>query len=657
MTRPGSGPGLPRRALVAALVVAVLTGGGLVGAVVSAGPQRPAASAATTTGTTTTTNPWVPGTGGTVIVGIDQAPTGCNPNTASGDTWADRLLLEPVLPSAFTVNTNDQPVYDPALITQAELQSTTPETVVYTINPRAVWSDGKPVTAADFEYTWRAERGMGGPVGVPAKSGSSGTAAKSKVGDAPPTTVPTTPVVTTPVVTTTLPGATGTTGPELGYRQITSVTPSANGRSVTVVFKTPYADWQSLFDDLLPAHVLQRTGWDPHCTTLDPAIDLSAGPFVLRKVVPGKEVVLVRNAKWWEQLPAVAKIVVRIASGPAELSQWLASGEVDVALPTGYDQHYLQSVTSQPALVSQSQISTTLLQLEFSTTAPYTANVDVRLAIAHAVDRQALVNGVVGWADSTIVPAASHLVTQGQQGYPAHRPPPLQVSGQPGYTKSPSKSTSPTTPAFPPGADLAASTRLLTAAGALRLGAAPWQFPTGTVLAFSLAVDTADPWAEASAPMIVRQLEAAGIAVTLVDAASAQATGLDLASGHADMALLPIHSGSYPSQAISWYTPLLGTPGTGGSQDWSNFDDTSLNALLEKASQELNPVDAAPLYTHADAALWQQMVALPLFAQPTLFAWSGLVAGVNANADGPSLMWTAQDWAVRVPPDSPSAQK
>ena len=66
------------------------------------------------------------GVGGTLTVGIDQAPTGCNPNTASGDTWADRLVLAPVLPSAFEVGHGHVPSYDSAVINQAEVVNTTP---------------------------------------------------------------------------------------------------------------------------------------------------------------------------------------------------------------------------------------------------------------------------------------------------------------------------------------------------------------------------------------------------------------------------------------------------------------------------------------------------------------------------------------------------
>ena len=101
------------------------------------------------------------GIGGSLTLGLDQAPTGCNPNSAAGNTWADHLVLEPVLPSSFVVGPGGVPSYDSAVINQAEVVNTSPQTVVYTINPRAVWSDGVPITAADFIYAWQRAAGAG----------------------------------------------------------------------------------------------------------------------------------------------------------------------------------------------------------------------------------------------------------------------------------------------------------------------------------------------------------------------------------------------------------------------------------------------------------------------------------------------------------------
>ncbi len=100
--------------------------------------------------------------GGSATVGINQAPTGCNPHTPSGNTWANNYVLGAVLPGAYHITAQGESAVNPNLVQQAELISTTPETVVYTLNPKAVWSDGVPITAADFIYDWQQQRGAYG---------------------------------------------------------------------------------------------------------------------------------------------------------------------------------------------------------------------------------------------------------------------------------------------------------------------------------------------------------------------------------------------------------------------------------------------------------------------------------------------------------------
>jgi len=575
--------------------------------------------------TTVPANPWVAGTGGTLTVGIDQAPTGCNPNAAAGDTWADQLLLEPVLPSSFVVGPGDTPTYDSAVIDQAEVVSTNPETVVYTINPHAVWSDGAPISATAFIYAWKEQRGTP----APATPGS--------------------------VAGTTLPPATtpSDVASDAGYRQIKSVKGSNHGRTVTVVFSTPFADWKSLFNNLLPARIMEKVGWDGSCSTVSPTVDLSGGPFEIGRVSP-REVVLVRNPRWWGQPAYLNRIVVRIARNDGQLSHWISTGKAQVVLPTAFSTGFLTEVASKPSVDSTETMSATFLQLEYSMVSPLTASFDVREGLSYAVDRQALVNQVVGWADRGIVPAASHLYAESQRAYPGPHPPPLQIADEPGATTTttPSKPT-PADP-FPSVAEPAESDKLLSAAGFTKDASGTWIEPDGKPLVVRLAVDTGDRWAESTAALLVHQLKHAGISTTVVRAPTAAAAGKDLATGQADMALLPFEATPYASEAIAWYTELLGTPGQGGSEDWSHYENVTLDTVLTEAAQDLSPVTAGPLYAKADAMLWQQMVALPLFTEPTVLAWSALTSGIGPNPTGPSLLWYPQTWAFKVPPDSPN---
>ena len=558
----------------------------------------------------------VPVTGGSLTVGIDQAPTGCNPNALAGTNWASRLVLGAVLPSAFTVTPSGQSTGNQDVIDQAELVSTHPQTVVYTIDPKAVWSDGVPITAEDFRYAWYQQRGTDPISGLPAATDAS----------------------------------------ILGYRDIKSLTASNQGKTVTVVFKQPFADWQMLFGNLLPAHVMESVGWNPACPTLNPAIDLSGGPYVIRAVQPGR-IVLKANPKWWGQPPSLTTVTVRVASGADQLAAWLRAGTAQVVQPSSIDPAFVHEVVGNPRASSELDISSTFVQLDFSTTGPNTSSVELRDAIAHAVNRQSLVTSVTGWIDGNIVPAQSHLWVQGQSGYPLAAD--IQNALNPFIGNNQTSSTTTTNPTpgsgvpFSTTADPAATARILTLAGYAMAPDGQWQVPGGGPLVLRLAVDEGDPWAAQAGDGVTQQLRHAGFGVALVPETDATATGMALASGQADLAIVPMDTTPYPSQAVAWYTPSLGPPGQNGSMDWTNLNDPTVNSLLVQAVQQLNPVNAQTIYAQVDQQLWTEKVALPLFAEPSVLGWSVRTYGVTPNFHGPNLLGTLSTWQLRLP-ESPS---
>jgi ABC-type transport system substrate-binding protein len=100
---------------------------------------------------------------------------------------------------------------------------------------------------------------------------------------------------------------------------------------------------------------------------------------------------------------------------------------------------------------------------------------------------------------------------------------------------------------------------------------------------------------------------------------------------------------------MALYSDLLGPPGQDGSQDWSNYQSTTFENLVTKASQQLNPTTAATDYTAADLQLWDDNVAVPLFTEPSVLVWSRKAGEVTPTLTSDSLLWYAQYWAVRVP--------
>ncbi len=254
---------------------------GLVRLVSVLGALAVVASACGGPGGGSTTVTYVGVSGGSISFGMTGSLTGCNPNTPSGNTPATLTVLAGILPSPYVVDANGMPTPNSDLIASAEPLSLSPLTVVYTLNPKAVWSDGVPITAADFKYAWEQQRGD--------PDGSS-----------------------TDVVSI------------AGYRDIASVTGMNGGRTVTVKFKTVFADWQMLFSNLLPAHVMERVGWNPNCSTVSPSIDLSGGPFEIASV-SSSTVRLVQNPKWWGPPANSKSITVHLASSTAQLASWMSS--------------------------------------------------------------------------------------------------------------------------------------------------------------------------------------------------------------------------------------------------------------------------------------------------------------------------------------------
>ena len=482
MTHPGHRPGWRRSLTLCSAALAFLVAGSTV-----LGAVGVTAAVAGTTGQTKTTVTYVGVTGGSISFGMTQSPTGCNAHTPAGDTPGTLMVLGAVLPSPFTVSDTGAPTANLNLILQSEVVSVPPrpETIVYTLNPKAVWADGVPITAKDFIYAWEQQRGD----------------------------------------VTSDPNLVASTA---GYRDIKSVKGSNKGRTVTVIFRQPFADWQMLFSNLLPAHIMEKAGWNPSCTTVNPAIDLSGGPFRIAKV-SAQTIVLKSNPKWWGTPPNARSITVHIASSTTQLSQWVRDDFVQVALPDELTPAFLTEVTSLPHVQSQVSLSSSVLQLEMASGPGGLLTPDMRLAIALSVDRQALVDKQVNWALASVEVATSHIYAQGQDGY--HSSVTTTPTTVPNGPPTTSTSTSTTVVGdggsinFPVTPTPVQAASLMTASGYSRTPPGAWQNASGVPLTLRLAVDESDPWAVAVAPQLQAQLISAGYTVSLVPEASAQAAG------------------------------------------------------------------------------------------------------------------------------------
>jgi peptide/nickel transport system substrate-binding protein len=528
----------------------------------------------------------VAGRGGTATVALSAIPTTLNDHTVAGDTEATRLVASAVWAQVFQVGPSLIPQLDTNVVQSAEVVSVSPQTVVYQIAPKATWSDGVPITAADFQYAWRSQRGGATDI------------------DGSPDSVATT----------------------LGYRDIASVASSNHGRTVTVTFRTPYADWESLFDDLLPSHIAELVGWNHGFDAFDTHVLVSAGPWIIKKWIPGKEVLLDRNPRWWGTLPRINRIVLEAVTNPTTLARDIQTQRVQVAAPSTFDATLIAQLSALPDTETETELGTTMLQLDFNVRHAPLNSVSIRQGIAHAIDRVGIVTGVtqplqhLAWQDS------SHLFANVQSAY---------ADNATGYET----------------VDLAAADALLVQGGMVADPDGTWTLH-GAPVTLDLTWSEDDPWSAAVGPLVASQLVGAGFDVDTAPVSGSQFFDTVLPTGAFELALVPVEATAYPTQLGGVFSPTATAGSPSLAQDWTGFDDPKVDALFTQAQSDLSANQAGAMYQEIDQDLWQDMPTLPLLAEPNFVAYSASLFGVQDDPGGLGALWNLSEWAplVAAPP-------
>jgi peptide/nickel transport system substrate-binding protein len=527
--------------------------------------------------------------GGTATVALSSIPSTLNDHTVAGDTEATRMIASAVWAQVFQVGPDLTPQLDTDVVQSAEVVSVSPQTVVYQIAPKATWSDGVAITAADFQYAWRSQRGGATDI------------------DGSPDSVAST----------------------LGYRDIASVSSSNHGRTVTVVFRTPYADWESLFDDLLPAHIAEDVGWNHGFDRFDARVLVSAGPWLIKKWTPGKEIVLTRNPRWWGTLPPFNRIVLEAVTSPAVLARDFQDRRVQVAALSTFSAALSSELSALPQTESQTSIGTTMLQLDFNVRHAPLSSAAVRQGIAHAIDRAGIVMKVTqplehfAWQDS------SHL-------FPNYQPAYVDDGGD--YDT----------------VDPSAADALLSQGGLVADSRGTWTLH-GSPVTLDLTWSENDPWSAAVGPLVASQLVGAGFDVDTSPVPGSEFSDTVLPTGAFELALVPVEATAYPSQLGGVFSPSVTAGSPGLAQDWTGFDDPTIDALFTQAQSDLSANQTGALYQQIDEDLWQDMPTFPLLAEPDLIAFSASLIGVRDDPGGLGVMWNLNQWtplAAAPPPHS-----
>jgi peptide/nickel transport system substrate-binding protein len=518
--------------------------------------------------------------GGSLSFALDQQPASFNLNTRKGYNLKSQLIMDRVWPQVFLLDPQGVPQLDTNFVKTAELDRLTPQTIVYQIDDKATWSDGVPITADDFVYNWEAQ---------------SGDPTYTDVGGHPFDVLST-----------------------AGYSQIQSITGSNRGKTVTVVFKTPYGDWKSLFNNLIPAHIARTVGWNTGFDAFGPAV-ISGGPYLVQSDIPGQQIVLARNPRYWGPPAHLDTIALRSLPDPAQDPAALQGGTVDLVYPTPQVDS-VQQLKQIRTVTRATGLGFSFEHVDFNERNPFLKLPPVRQAIAKAIDRQQLIAATVGQIDPAIKPGNNHLYVNSQQGY--------QDNGA-GYAQP----------------DVAGAKKLLLGAG-FTVGPDGYFQLDGRPLELRISTTSDNALRVAAEGLIVAQLQRAGIKADPANAPTATLLGQDLPAGNFDLALFASTSSSFPSDNAAVYV----TPGSSeGASNYDAYSEPKVDSLFGQANIELNAGKAGAIYNQIDQQLWTDMVTFPLYQDPTFIAYRRAYVNVGDNPSASGPFWNAEQWGLAPP--------
>ena len=353
-------------AIVSGLVLTSCSGGG---------QQAPSAGGDAQVGSTSDMNPQDPASlqeGGDLRLALSGFPENFNPLHIDGNVADAAGMLKATLPRAFTIGADGSPTVNPDYFTNVELTGTNPQVVTYTINPKAVWSDGAPITWEDIKSQIDATSGKDKAFAIASTNGS---------------------------------------------ERVASVTRGANDRQAVMTFAKPYAEWKGMLSGntmLLPKSMTATPDAFNKAQLTQPGP--SAGPFVITAIDrTAQRISLARNPKWWGRTPRLATISYTVLADEARIPA-LQNNALDASGLTSLDEMEIARRTAGIAI--RRAPGTSWYHFTFNGAAgSILADPALRAAVSKGIDRKTIADVTQrGLADNP-APLNNHVYVAGQEGY------------------------------------------------------------------------------------------------------------------------------------------------------------------------------------------------------------------------------------------------
>jgi ABC-type transport system substrate-binding protein len=493
---------------------------------------------------------------GELVVGVDSIAGGYNPHNMADQSAFTTALSQMLLPSVFRPGPDGAPRLDRTLMISAAVTSADPYTVTYQIRNDASWSDAAPVAAEDFVYLRDQLTSQPGVVG------------------------------------------------SAGYRLISDIRARDAGKTVEVVFSEPYPGWRSLFDNLLPAHLLKDAPGG-YAGALQNNFPATAGPYIVKALDDDRgEVALERSDRYWETPATLDRIVLRRAEQDS-LFDALEKGHDQMSL-TSTDSVGAQKIAGLAPAVTSHTVARPSVTTVYLRPVQQLTDLPVRQAVIALLDRAQLIT--VGTGNGP----AAQLRADAQALAPT----------MPGYT--------PTMPADvsynPAGAET-----LLTGAGYTRTSAG-WA-RDDRPLELTIGVAEERPADVRIAEDIKRQLAAAGIVAEVTELSGTQLYqrlyDTDGGADTVDIAVTSRATGGDPATMLASDFGCVTEPTGLTPANPLGYCDAGIQTSVDAAlTGSLSVTDAL---TSIEPALWRAAVVLPLFQEADVLAVLDEVSGVSGG--------------------------
>ncbi len=547
------------------------------------------AAPTTTVVTTTTADPLKP-SGGVVAFGIEQEPETLNPLIPGG---ARRGLVLELIGQLWWAGVSKVDAMTNELVPDVVETLPTMEndgatlgadgtlTVRYVIREEAVWSDGTPITGSDLEFTLET-------ILDPSNN------------------------VDTSV-----------------YEDIISY--SADGKTFEYTLAIPTIQYQLLFDVILPKHDVEGTSFtdDWNTTTW-----VSGGPFVFEEWIPGRLLRFSRNDNYWrtdgetgQPLPFLDGVEMRVPAPGSSLIDLFLGGDVDVIdlVGTRGTADELSRIEEAGGVVETVaapgwehigfQFGPGRLDRNTASLNPF---LDYRRAVAHALDRDRLVDEI---SPGRLRPIDSFVDVFA---------PELSTGAWSQYDYDPDRSRE-------------LVEKVKAEAGVDEI-VASFTTTAGEEARVALAAAVGEMLGEVGIDVeVTLEDDSEFIEETLRTGSWDLAAWAWVARGPGALGLLSIVNVFDPERS----PPLGLNYYRWGTEDSSVQDESTaaFAAVRDTMNETLDPAAIVPLLAEAESLLADNLVMVPLYQRIELSVHRpAVVTGIGRTVSGPGATWNAAEW-------------